>query len=114
MYYVLRVRNAMTVTVCAIAADEVRRGEQSATYWLEGALVYQVPLTSLQAQQVVEDRKSAEDLMKLWTVPARKGRLGPEFEAIRPGAGGKRQIGTAVEQVVAIVEDPRSRPRGGY
>lgn len=103
----------MTETVCAIQADEVRRGERSISYWLEDSLVYQAPPACLRAEQAVEDRQAAQELMKLWTAPARKGRLGPEFAAIRPAAGGARQIGTAVEQVVAIVEDPRSRPTGG-
>lgn len=113
MYYVLRVQHAMTETLCAIQADEVSRGESSVSYWYEDSLVYQVPVASLRAEEAVADRQAAQDLMKQWTVPARKGRLGSEFNGIRPGAGGSRQIGTAVEQVVAILEDPRSRPAGG-
>ena len=103
----------MTECVCAIQADEVRRGERSATDWRDGALVYQVPLAALCGEQQVEDRQRAQELLKQWMAPARKGRLGPEFLGIRPAAGGHRQVGTAVEQVVAIVEDPRSRFQGG-
>ncbi len=111
-YHVLRVRQAGRETLCAVQADEVRRSDVSATFWLEGALVYQAPLTALLYQEELADRPQAEARMKeLGRRGLRSGALGPEQVAIRPGAGGQRQVGSAVEQVVAVVEGPRVKPR---
>lgn len=111
-YYVLRLRQGHGETLCAVLADEVRRSDTSATYWRDGALVYQLPLDALLQQALAADRPQAQALMKAWARQGqRRGTLGPELAAIRPGAGGQRQVGSAVEQVIAIVEEPRAKPR---
>lgn len=111
-YYVLRVRQVSGETVCAVQADEVRLGDSSATFWLDGALVYQAPRAALQQQQQVADRPAAEALIRQWSRRGgRRGTLGPEQAAIRPAAGGQRQIGGVVEQVIAVVEGSTARPR---
>lgn len=111
-YHVLRVRQTNGETLCAVHADELRRSDTSASFWLDGALVYQLPLGALLQHEVVDDRAEALARMKELTRRGmRSGALGPETPAIRPGVGGKRQIGSAVEQVVAVVEGPRSKPR---
>jgi hypothetical protein len=75
-------------------------------------LVYQLPLGALLHHEVAADRPEAQARMKELTRRGlRSGALGPETAAIRPGVGGKRQIGSAVEQVVAVVEGPRTKPR---